>query len=153
MSLALGSPVFRAGNAIPAKYTCDGDNVSVPLQWADPPEGTASFAIIVDDPDAPSGTFVHWVLYNLPADARDLPEGVATDATLLDGSRNGTNSARRSGYMGPCPPSGTHHYYFKLYALDTTPNLGAGATKDQLLQAIQGHILAEATLIGTYSKG
>jgi len=151
-SLVLTSTVFTQGKGIPGKYTCDGDNVSVPLQWTDPPLGTKSFALITDDPDAPSGTFVHWVIYNLPSQARGLPEAVKADAILPDGSRNGQNSARRSGYMGPCPPSGTHRYFFKLYALDAMLTLSTGATKDQLLKAMQGHILAQAELMGTYSR-
>jgi Raf kinase inhibitor-like YbhB/YbcL family protein len=152
MSFAIGSSVFHNGEAIPSKYSCDGDNVSVPLQWADPPENARSFALIVDDPDAPSGTFVHWVIYNIPANARDLPEGVPIDGTLPDGSRNCTNGAGKPGYMGPCPPSGTHHYHFKLYALDTVLGLNPGVKKDQLLEAIKGHILAQAELVGTYSR-
>jgi Raf kinase inhibitor-like YbhB/YbcL family protein len=152
MSFTLGSTAFRQGEAIPSKYTCDGDNVSVPLQWADPPVGTRSFAITVEDPDAPSGTFVHWVIYNIPANSRDLPEDGASEANLPEGSQNGANSARRTGYMGPCPPSGTHRYVFRLYALDTTLNLNAGATKDQLLKAMQGHTLADAELMGTYTR-
>ncbi len=151
-SFVLTSTAFTQGQAIPKKYTCDGAGVSVPLQWTDPPQNTKSFALIVDDPDAPSGTYVHWVIYNLPAQARQLLEGVKNDATLPDGSRNGQNQARRSGYTGPCPPSGTHHYHFKLYALDTTLNLNPGATKDQLLQAMQNHILTQTELMGTYSR-
>jgi Raf kinase inhibitor-like YbhB/YbcL family protein len=152
MTMNLSSTAFENGKPIPSKYTCDGQSVSVPLQWGDPPAGAMSFALITDDPDAPGSTFVHWVIYNLPATARGLPEGVKTDATLADGSRNGNNGARRSGYTGPCPPSGTHHYYFKLYALDTMLSLAPGATKDQLLAAMNGHIVAQAQLIGTYSK-
>jgi Raf kinase inhibitor-like YbhB/YbcL family protein len=153
VSLSLASAEFRNGQSIPAKYTCDGLNVSVPLQWADPPASSKSYALILDDPDAPSGTFVHWVLYNVPASVHNLTENIPTDATLPDGSMNGQNGARRSGYTGPCPPSGTHHYHFKLYALDSTLPLKPGATKDQLTAAMQGHILAQAELIGTYQHG
>jgi Raf kinase inhibitor-like YbhB/YbcL family protein len=152
MAFTIGSVAFHRDGAIPAKYSCDGDNVSVPVEWADPPENAKSFALIVDDPDAPSGTFVHWVIYNIPASARALTEAVPTDATLQDGSRNGTNGARKPGYTGPCPPSGTHHYHFKLYALDTVLSLNLGATKDQLLDAMKGHILEQAELVGTYSR-
>ncbi len=152
MSLSLASTEFHNGQPIPAKFTCDGDNVSVPLQWADPPANTRSFALIVDDPDAPSGTYTHWVLYNVPADVHSLSEGVSTDATLPDGSMNGVNSARKSGYTGPCPPSGTHHYHFKLYALDAPLSLKPGATKDQLATAMQGHILAQSEMVGTYQR-
>ncbi len=152
MSLSLASTEFHNGQPIPAKFTCDGDNVSVPLQWADPPANTRSFALIVDDPDAPSGTYTHWVLYNVPADVHSLSEGVSTDATLPDGSMNGVNSARKSGYTGPCPPSGTHHYHFELYALDAPLSLKPGATKDQLATAMQGHILAQTEMVGTYQR-
>ena len=152
MSMTLASVAFRHQQPIPAKYTCSGDNVSVPLQWADPPDGTQSFALIMDDPDAPSGTYVHWVIYNLPAGTRALAENVPADATLPDGSMNGQNSARRSGYTGPCPPSGTHHYFFKLYALNTLLSLKPGATKEQLLSAMQGHILMQTELMGTYQR-
>ena len=152
MTMTISSSAFENGKAIPVKYTCDGQNVSVPLQWSDPPTAAKSQALIVDDPDAPGGMFVHWVLYNLPPAARELPEGVKTDPTLPDGSRNGSNGAGRSGYMGPCPPSGTHHYFFKLYALDAMLSLATGATKDQLLKAMQGRILAQAQVMGTYSR-
>jgi Raf kinase inhibitor-like YbhB/YbcL family protein len=152
MSLTLTSVAFHNEQPIPAKFTCDGDNVSVPLQWTDPPANTKSLALIMDDPDAPSGTYVHWVIYNLPANLRALEENAPTDATLKDGSLNGQNSARRSGYTGPCPPNGRHRYYFKLYALDATLALRPGATKDQLLGAMQGHILAQAQLMGTFQR-
>lgn len=152
MAFELTSTVFAQEEPVPAKYSCDGDNVSPPLQWSDPPDGTQSFALIMDDPDAPVGTWIHWVLYGLPADARDLPKAIPSDADLPDGSRHGENSWGRTGYGGPCPPSGTHRYFFKLYALDTVLDLEAGATKDQLLQAMEGHILAEIELMGTYSK-
>jgi Raf kinase inhibitor-like YbhB/YbcL family protein len=152
MAFELTSTAFAQEEPVPAKYSCDGDNVSPPLQWSDPPDGTQSFALIMDDPDAPVGTWIHWVLYDLPADARDLPEAIPSDADLSDGSRHGENSWGRTDYGGPCPPSGTHRYFFKLYALDTVLDLEAGATKDQLLQAMEGHILAETELMGTYSK-
>ncbi len=146
----LTSPAFANGNAIPAQYTCDGDDTSPALEWVKPPEGTQSFALIMDDPDAPVGTWVHWVLYNIPADARELAETFPSDAELSDGSRSGKNSWSKSGYGGPCPPNSTHRYYFKLYALDTQLDLAAGATKAQLLKAMEGHILAQTELMGTY---
>jgi Raf kinase inhibitor-like YbhB/YbcL family protein len=151
-ALTLTSPAFEAGGAIPRKYTCDGDDVSPPLEWSAPPQGTQSLALIMDDPDAPAGTWDHWVLYNLPAGARNLPEGVAPDAVRADGSRHGRNNWGRFGYGGPCPPSGTHRYFFRLYALDTTLDLAAGANKAQLLAAMAGHIVAQGELMGTYRR-
>ena len=152
MTLQLTSSAFSQGDPIPTKYTCDGDDVSPPLAWGDPPQSTASFVLINDDPDAPVGTWVHWVLYNLPADARSLEEAVASDAELSDGSRNGQNSWRRLGYGGPCPPGGTHRYFFKLYALDTALDLASGANKEEVLKAMEGHILGQAELMGVYSR-
>lgn len=152
MGFILSSTVFAEGNPIPQKYSCDGEDISPPMQWTDPPEGTMSFALIADDPDAPVGTWVHWVLYNLPANINSLPEAFPSDADLADGSKNGENSWRRLGYGGPCPPSGTHRYFFKLYALDLILDMTAGATKEQLLQAMEGHILAETELMGTYTR-
>jgi hypothetical protein len=152
MSFELTSPVFAPGESIPRKYTCDGDDVSPPLEWGDPPQGTQSFALIADDPDAPMGTWVHWVLYDLPAGTRALPESVPADPQLAGGGRHGENSWPRLGYGGPCPPSGTHRYFFKLYALDTMLDLESGATKRQVLQAIEGHVLAQAELMGTYAR-
>lgn len=151
-TLKIYSSVFAAGQPIPGKYTCDGQNISVPLAWSDPPAGTKTFALIADDPDAPGRVFVHWVIFNIPASTRALPEGVKSEKVLADGSRQGNNSASRTGYMGPCPPSGVHRYYFKLYALDTTLALDAGAAKEQLLNALQGHILAQSEVMGTYSR-
>ncbi len=151
-ALALTSPAFAAGGEIPRKYTCDGEDVSPPLEWGAPPAGTQSLALIMDDPDAPMGTWDHWLLYNLPADARSLPEGVAPDATRPDGSRHGKNSWGRVGYGGPCPPGGQHRYFFRLYALDIPLDLPAGANKAQLLAAMSGHILAQGELMGTYRR-
>ncbi len=148
----LTSTAFEYEDTIPVTYTCDGEDISPPLTWSEPPAGTAAFALIMDDPDAPAGTWVHWVLYNLPAETRSLPAGIPTDAERPDGSRHGRNSWRRLGYGGPCPPRGTHRYYFKLYALDTSLDLPTGATKEDLLQAMEGHILAQAILMGTYSR-
>ncbi|MDY7076865.1 MAG: YbhB/YbcL family Raf kinase inhibitor-like protein [Chloroflexota bacterium] len=152
MSFELTSAAFAHEKPIPGKYTCDGDDVSPPLQWSDPPAGTQSLALIMDDPDAPVGTWVHWVLYGLPAGTRALPEGVPSDAELPDGSRNGKNSWRRLGYGGPCPPGGAHRYFFKLYALDVMLDQAAGADKKRLLWAMKGHILGQAELMGTYSR-
>ena len=152
MELILSSTAFAEGDPIPQIYSCDGEDISPPMQWTDPPEGAMSFALIVDDPDAPVGTWVHWVLYNLPSDTRSLTEAFPSDADLPDGSKNGENSWGRLGYGGPCPPGGTHRYFFKLYALDMILDMAAGATKEQLLQAMEGHILAESELMGTYSR-
>jgi hypothetical protein len=152
MAFELTSPAFTSGAAIPRQYTCDGKNISPPFQWNDPPSDTQSFALIADDPDAPIGTWVHWVLFNVPASTRTLPEAVPPEAVLSDGSRHGRNSWRRLGYGGPCPPSGTHRYFFKLYALDTALTLSAGASKEQLLQAMQGHILMQTELMGVYTR-
>ena len=152
MPFTLSSSAFANGQSIPAKYSCIGRDFSPPLEWSEPPAGTKSLALIVDDPDAPAGTWVHWVLYNIPASAREWPENTPKDAELPNGALQGRNSGRQIGYNGPCPPSGTHRYFFKLYALDTMLNLGSGAGKDELLNAMQGHILAQSELMGTFSK-
>ncbi len=148
MTFQLTSGAFAPGQPIPAKYSCDGQDSSPPLQWTDPPAGTRSFTLIMDDPDAPAGVWDHWLLFNLPADTRSLAE----QATPPAGSRGGRNSWGRTGYGGPCPPRGTHRYFFKLYALDTSLELAAGATKKELLQAMEGHLLAQAELMGTYAR-
>lgn len=152
MVFNLSSPAFNQGAAIPRKYTCDGEDLSPPLQWTEPPADTRSLALISDDPDAPVGTWVHWVVYNLPAGIRSLPEGASPAAGLPQGGVHGQNSWRRLEYGGPCPPSGTHRYFFKLYALDITLELGPGAGKKELLGAMEGHVLAQAELMGTYSR-
>ena len=153
MALELTSAVFAPGEAIPARYTCDGEDISPPLAWSDPPPGTRSYSLIADDPDAPVGTWVHWVLFNLPADSRGLPEGVPDDAELSDGSLHGHNGWRRLGYGGPCPPPGKpHRYYFKLYALDAALTLPFETNKAQLEEAMKNHILGEAQVMGTYKR-
>lgn len=152
MALSLSSGAFQYGEKIPLKYTCDGEDISPPLEWNNVPQGTQSLALIADDPDAPVGTWVHWVLYNMPNETRALPEAVPPDANLADKSRHGKNSWGRLGYGGPCPPGGTHRYFFKLYALDAIIELSAGASKEQLLEAMKEHILAEAELMGSYSR-
>ena len=126
--------------------------MSPPLSWTDSPAGTRSFALIADDPDAPVGIWVHWVIFNIPGSARGLNEGLPTDAVLTDGSLQGFTTARSHGYHGPCPPSGTHRYFFKLYALDAMLSLTESADKNQLLKAMEGHILAQSELMGTFSK-
>jgi hypothetical protein len=152
MPFALTSEAFDPEGPIPPKYTCDGEDLSPPLSWGEPPTGTQSFALAMDDPDAPVGTWDHWVLYNIPAETRNLPEGVPPEATLSDGSRHGENSWGRLDYGGPCPPGGTHRYFFRLYALDTILDLEPGASKEELLATMQGHILAHAELMGRYAR-
>ncbi len=152
MSLTVTSTAFPAGQPIPTLYSCRGKNISPPLAWSGAPATTKSFGLILDDPDAPSGTYVHWVIYNIPAASKGLPESVPGSVKLGDGSLQGTNSSGGTGYTGPCPPSGTHHYHFKLYALDAVLSLSSGATKEQLLAAMHGHILAQGELVGTFSK-
>ncbi len=151
--LTLISPAFDVGAAIPVRYTCDGEDVSPPLKWNDPPGSTTAFALVCDDPDAPMGTWVHWVIYDIPPSARGLGEGVPQYGELEDGSRQGRNDFKHIGYDGPCPPPGKpHRYFFKLYALDTPTGLEAGADKKKLLKAIKGHILAEGQLMGKYKR-
>lgn len=152
MQIAITSNAFDEGGLIPSKYTCDGVDVSPPLRWDGIPEGAASIALICDDPDAPMGTWVHWVLFNLPARAKELAENIPTTETLADGARQGINDFGKIGYGGPCPPSGTHRYFFKIYALDTQLDLATGADKSQLLEAMEGHILAQGQLMGKYKR-
>jgi len=154
--LTLTSDAFAHGQSIPAKYTCVGKDISPALAWGEPPAGTQSFALIMDDPDAPIGTWVHWVLYNIPAETRNLEEALpVTGKNVPEGQGGvftGKNSGGNIGYNGPCPPSGTHRYFFKLYALDETVGLLPGADKGELLKAMEGHILAQGELVGTFSK-
>ncbi len=153
LTMELASPAFAERSAIPVKYTCDGEDLSPPLQWRNVPQGTKSLALIGDDPDAPGRTFVHWVVYNIPPTAEGLPEGVPAAEALSDGARQGTNDFRRIGYGGPCPPAGkSHRYVFKLYALDVELSLPPGATAQDLVKAMEGHILAEGRLIGMYQR-
>ena len=150
--MKITSSAFTEGNVIPAKYTCDGQNVSPPLEWQDVPAGTKTFALISDDPDAPVGTWVHWVAFNIPSNVTKLAENVKPEQEFTNGMRQGINDGHKIGYGGPCPPGGTHRYYFKLYALDTTLEMRPGATKAQVLSAMKGHVLAEAQLMGKYSR-
>lgn len=152
-TLQLTSTAFTEGGSIPAKYTCDGENVSPPLAWGEPPAGTASFALICDDPDAPVGIFTHWVIFNIPASARGLEEGIPAQERLSSGALQGKNGFFKTGYGGPCPPKGSpHHYQFTIYALDTVLDLKPGASKNDLLEAAKGHILARGQLIGVYQR-
>jgi Raf kinase inhibitor-like YbhB/YbcL family protein len=154
MAFSLTSPAFADGAAIPVRHTCDGPDASPPLAWSGAPAGTRSFALIMDDPDAPAGTWVHWVLYNLPAALAELPDTVAkVEALDLGGARQGRNDFRHPGYGGPCPPPGpAHRYVFKLYALDAALELRSGARKQELEAAMEGHVLAMAQLVGTYAR-
>ena len=148
----VSSSAFQEGAVIPKLYTCDGKNISPPLTWGSVPDRTQSIALICDDPDAPRGTFVHWVLFNLPPETRGLPENVPVGKTLANGAKHGAGSSKKNGYLGPCPPSGVHRYYFKVYALDSKLNIESGITKEQLLKAMGGHVLAEGQLMGTYKR-
>ena len=144
---------FQSDGFIAEKFTCDGVDISPELTWTESPAETKTLALVMDDPDAPGGTFVHWVLYDLPADTRSLAEGLARDRQLANGARQGRNSFGKIGYNGPCPPKGApHHYLFKLYALDTKTNLKAGASKGELERAMKGHILAQAEISGSYGR-
>ncbi len=145
-TITVTSNAFAEGNKIPAKYTCTGQSISPELKWSGAPTSTQAWALIMEDPDAPSGTFTHWVLFNIPANTTELPEGAKNIGV------EGQNSGRRNGYTGPCPPSGTHRYFFHLYALDGNLNWQAGATRQEVDSALAGHILGQGTLMGTYNK-
>jgi Raf kinase inhibitor-like YbhB/YbcL family protein len=152
MDLQLSSPAFAAGALIPTENSCRGSDTSPELVWGEPPAGSQSFALIMDDPDAPSGTFVHWVIFNIPASARGLPASLPRDAKLADGTVQGRMGGRDLGYHGPCPPSGTHRYFFKLYALDTLLDLTSDARAQDLTKAMEGHILAKGELMGLFKR-
>lgn len=153
MSFALNTTAFAEGGLIPKKYTCDGADLSPALTWADAPPGTQSLALIADDPDAPVGTWTHWIAWNLPPASTGLPEGAPKQETLADGTRQGSNDFKRIGYGGPCPPVGKpHRYFFRLYALDTKLPLNPGATRQELERAIKGHVLAQAEFMGKYGR-
>ena len=152
MSFRIYSPDFQEGSSIPSKFTCDGSDISPTLQWEDPPINTKSFTLIIHDPDAPAGDWTHWVVYNIPSDKQYLVESFPSEINLPDGMRQGRNSWHQTKYGGPCPPSGTHRYFFTLYALDTFLELEGGADRQEVLAAIQSHILAQAQMIGTYCR-
>ena len=157
MTLTITSAAFEDGGAMASTYTCEGPDISPPLTWSGIPEGVRSLALIVDDPDAPDPaapkmTYVHWVLYNLPVDCGGLPEGT-TSGDLPSGTLEGTNDWQRTGYGGPCPPIGRHRYFHKLYALDVVLDNLKEPTKDELLTAMEGHVVARAQTVGTYRKG
>jgi Raf kinase inhibitor-like YbhB/YbcL family protein len=152
-SMQLTSTAFTDGQPIPAKYTCDGENVSPPLTWNGTPAGAKSLALIADDPDAPVGTWVHWVLFDMPATTTGLPEALGKSQYIPGGAKQGLNDFKHLGYGGPCPPSGNpHRYFFKLYALNQALDLRPGASKKDVERAIEKHILAQGQLIGTYTR-
>lgn len=152
MAIKVKSPAFEEGGMIPEKYTCDGPDISPALEWEGVPAGSKTLALICDDPDAPMGTWVHWVIYNIPANTAKLDEDIPPLKELPSGTLQGINDFRRIGYGGPCPPGGTHRYFFKIYALDTELKLEAGASKSQLLKSMDGHILAQGQLMGKYRR-
>ena len=153
MALVLKSPAFAQGGEIPKKHSCESADVSPALEWGGALPHTVSFTLIMDDPDAPGGTWVHWVLWNLPARAHELPEAVAKQDQLDDGTRQGRNSFRKIGYNGPCPPRGkSHRYFFRLYALDEKLDLAAGASNLDLQEAMKGHVISQAEYMGTYQR-
>ena len=152
MKIKITSPAFEEGGLIPTKYTCDGSNISPPLKWDFVPPGTESIVIICEDPDAPSGTWIHWILFNLPAECRELAENIPDDETLHDGTRQGINDFGSIGYSGPCPPWGTHRYLFKIFALNESIDIVHLVDKKILTLTIEGRIIAEGCLTGIYRK-
>jgi Raf kinase inhibitor-like YbhB/YbcL family protein len=151
--IVLSSDAFRPGASIPAKFSCHGQDISPELRWGDPPPGTMSFCLILDDPDASRGTFVHWVAYNIPAGKRSLPEGVPATAEVPGFMQQGLNSFQKIGYSGPCPPPGKpHRYFFRLYALSTVLSLRKGAGKEEVMKAMEGQVLAQAELMGVFGR-
>ena len=153
MTLEVKSPDFASGGTIPKRFTCEGGDLSPALEWSAPPSGTQSVAVIADDPAAPAGTWVHWVVFDLPPTLRSLPQAVPKKDQLADGSRQGQNDFGKTGYGGPCPPPGkAHRYFFKLYALDTKLNLPSSSTKKDVERAMQSHVLAQGEYVGRYSR-
>ncbi|MBI4417523.1 MAG: YbhB/YbcL family Raf kinase inhibitor-like protein [Ignavibacteriales bacterium] len=150
--MVLKSNAFPHEGKIPKLHTCDGKHASPQLSWTDVPNGTKTIALICDDPDAPGRVWVHWVVFNIPASVSELPENMLKTRVLPNGASQGVNTSRGIGYEGPCPPKGTHRYFFKLYAVDTDLPLQPGCTKDDVLKAVEGHILAEAQVMGTYAR-
>jgi len=153
MEMMLSSPAFNEGDKIPPRFTCQGEDVSPQLDWEGVPQGTKSLALIMDDPDAPGRVFTHWVIFNLPPDRQGLTEAMPSSPRLPDDTLHGINDFGRTGYGGPCPPPGLpHHYHFTLYALDKSLDLEAGASKEQVLKAAEGHTLAHCRLTGIYQR-
>ncbi|MBN2188133.1 MAG: YbhB/YbcL family Raf kinase inhibitor-like protein [Chitinispirillaceae bacterium] len=151
-TITIESAAFGQMQPIPPQYTCDGADVSPPLAWSNVPPAAKSMVLIVDDPDAPAGTWVHWVVYDLPATIDSLPENMPKTDTLPTGGKQGRTDFNRVGWNGPCPPGGTHRYFFKIYALDTILNLPAGKTRAEIEKAMKGHLLAKGDLVGTYTR-
>jgi len=152
MEIKLKSSAFEEGGDIPEKYTADGENISPPLEWSGVPDGTRSLALVSEDPDAPGGMWVHWVLFNLPADLSRLPENIPPQEKLDNRAVHGKTDFGSLGYGGPAPPSGTHRYFFKIYALDCNLDLPAGATKEDLVKTMETHVLGQGQLVGKYSR-
>ena len=150
--MEIKSPAFKQGESIPSRFTCDDIDISPPLSWSNVPVDVKTFAIIVDDPDASSITWVHWIIFNIPGTQRELAENIPKTETLDNGARQGKNDSRTIGYSGPCPPAGTHRYYFKIFALDTELNSDPGITKKELMKAMEGHILDESQHMGRYKR-
>jgi Raf kinase inhibitor-like YbhB/YbcL family protein len=150
--MRITSPAFREGGTIPARYTCRGEDISPPLAWDGVPAAAKSLALICDDPDAPMGTWVHWVVFDIPPETRALREGIPKTGRIEGGAAQGMSDFGAVGYGGPCPPSGTHRYFFKLYALDAKLDLAGTVTKERLLAAMKGRVLAEGQLVGTFGK-
>ena len=156
-TIRIQSPAFTDGGTIPKLYTCDGKDVSPPLTWSGIPDNARSLALICEDPDAPRGRWTHWVIFDIPASAKELGEGVPAQERVTvtaggEAATQGKNDFGKTGYGGPCPPSGSHHYLFRIYALDTELGLGPRTTRQDLLRSIKGHVLAEGELMGTYSR-
>ena len=152
MKISVTSSAFKDGEMIPCKYTCDGDDISPPIDWSGIPADAKSVAMISDDPDAPGGTWIHWVIFNIPPQVKGLPENIPPHKTLENGAIQGVNGSHQIGYGGPCPPSGVHRYFFKIYALDTVLSLKPGAAKKDLEEAMKAHILAQGQLMGRYKR-
>ncbi len=151
-AMKLTSTAFNEGGMIPEKYTCDGADISPALAWSDVPDGVNTFALVCDDPDAPVGDWVHWVIYNIPGEVRSLPEKLPAEDSLADGACQGINDFRKTGYGGPCPPGGVHRYYFRLYALDVALPCEDKMTKKKLLELMKGHVLNDAVIMGRYKR-
>lgn len=151
-NIQITSSAFKEGEFIPAKYTCDGKNVSPPLRWEDVPANTKSIALISDDHDAPAGDWVHWIVFNIPAQVKELQENIPVKKILDNGAKQGLNDFHKIGYGGPCPPGGTHRYFFKIYALDTELQLNPGSTKTEVLKAMGNHVLGQGQLTGKYKR-
>jgi len=152
MNMKISIPVLGEDAFFPVKYTCDGENISPPIEWEGIPEGAEFLVLICDDPDAPGGTWVHWIVFNIPADINGLPENVLPERELKSNALQGMNDFKKIGYGGPCPPSGEHRYFFKLYALDDRINLPSGAYKNQIFIAMEDHVLAQCNIMGKYSR-